>query len=124
MLRAMAAPNIPGPDAVAWFDRLPSLHDAEILSIHLNRRGPSILRVHARNVVDAGPVKGGRDAIVVFEFEGIRRLRLEGEEPVGASVVHGMKLRVVEQGYLLELSSSRGIGGEIVADAVAVRIEG
>jgi hypothetical protein len=122
----MPPPNIPGADAVAWFDRLPSFHGAEILSIHLNRRGPSILRIHAWDVTADVPglLTRDGDAIVVFEFEGIQRLRLQGEEAGGTSVIRGLKVGLTEQGYRLELFPSRGIGGEIVADGMAIRIEG
>ena len=64
------------------------------------------------------------DAIVVFEFEGIQRLRLEGEEEGDRSVIRGLKVGLTEQGYRLELFPSHGIGGEIVADDIAIRIEG
>jgi hypothetical protein len=122
----MPPPNISGADAVAWFDRLPSFQGAEILSIHLNRRGPSILRIHAWDLTTDVPGLLARDgdAIVVFEFEGIQRLRLEGEEEGDRSVIRGLKVGLTEQGYRLELFPSRGIGGEIVADDIAIRIEG
>ena len=122
----MPPPNIPGAAALAWFGRLPSFQGAEILSIHLNRRGASILRIHAWNLtIDVpGLLARDRDAIVVFEFEGIKRLRLESDDADGNSVVSALKLELTDQGYRLELFPSRGIAGEIVADEIAIRIEG
>jgi hypothetical protein len=121
----MRSPNIPGADAVEWFDRLPTFHGAEVLSFHLNRRGRSILRIHAWAAVASVPglPATDRDAIVVFEFEGIRRLRLEGEQPGGRTIIDALKLRLTDEGYRLELYPTLGIGGEIVAEAMAVRIE-
>lgn len=122
----MPPPNIPAADAVAWFDRLPVFHGAEILSIHLNRGGPSVLRIHAWDATTAVPglLAGDRNAIVVFEFEGIRRLRLEGEQRDGTTVIHALKLGRTEDGYRLELFPTHGIGGEIVAEGIAIRLEG
>ncbi len=122
----MPPPNIPGAAALAWFGRLPSFQGAEILSIHLNRRGASILRIHAWNLtIDVpGLLARDGDAIVVFEFEGIKRLRLESDDADGNSVVSALKLELTDQGYRLELFPSRGIAGEIVADEIAIRIEG
>lgn len=121
----MPLPNIPGAAALAWFGKLPSFQGAEILSIHLNRRGVSIIRVHAWAVATDVPglLARDRDAIVVFEFEGIKRLRLESHAE-GKSVVRALTLELTDQGYRLELLPSEGIGGEIVADEMAVRIEG
>lgn len=39
--------NIPGAMQLdSWFGCWPSFHDAEIISLHLNRNGNSFLRVH------------------------------------------------------------------------------
>jgi len=121
----MPSPNISGTAALAWFGRLPSFRGAEILSIHLNRRGPSIIRIHAWNVTTdvPGPVVQDGDAIVVVEFEGIKRLRLQSDDADRKSVVQGLKLELTEQGYRLELFPSHGIGGEILAEEMAMRIE-
>jgi hypothetical protein len=71
-----------------------------------------------------GLVARDGDAIVVFEFENIRHLRLEGDSGGERSVIRALKLGMTDQGYRLELFPSRGIGGEIVAEGVAMRIEG
>jgi hypothetical protein len=33
-------------DRYEWFGHWPSLHDAEVISLHLNRRGSSALALH------------------------------------------------------------------------------
>lgn len=39
--------SIPGgAELLAWFGYVPSFHDAEIIDLHLNRHGPSTLRIH------------------------------------------------------------------------------
>lgn len=121
----MPLPNIPGAAALAWFGQLPSFQGAEILSILLNRRGVSIIRIHTWNAATDVPglLARDRDAIVVFEFEGIKRLRLESHAEE-TSVVRTLTLELTDQGYRLELLPSTGIGGEIVAEEMALRIEG
>jgi hypothetical protein len=74
-------PEIPGADAVvAWFGHWPSFENAEVLSVVINRGGLSMIRIHAWNLsarVDrAGYFLREREAIVVFEFAGIKSLRL------------------------------------------------
>ena len=126
MLRAMPSPNISGAAALALFGGLPSFQSAEVLSVLLNRRGVSIVRVHAWNpAADVhGRLARDGDAIVVFELQGIRHLRLESNAAEGESVTRALRLELTDEGYRLELRPSQGIGGEIVADDIAIRIEG
>lgn len=120
----MPPPNIAGAAALSWFQRIPSFQGAEILSIHLNRVGPSKIRIHAwaAGMQDLGA--GAGDAIIVFEFEGIKQLRLQADEAEGRSVVRALQFERTALGYRLELFPSHGIGGEIVAEEMAIRIEG
>ena len=122
----MPPPNIPGAAALSWFARLPSFQGAEVLSIHLNQRGPSTFRIHAWTMASdsRGSLARDADVIVVFEFEGIKRLRLEAEGADGIRVAPGLKLERTALGYRLELFPSHGIGGEIVAEEMAMRVEG
>ena len=42
------APDIPGAtDVMAWFGYWPTFHDAEVLSIHLNRSSDSEVSLYA-----------------------------------------------------------------------------
>jgi hypothetical protein len=122
----MPPPNIPGAAALSWFGGLTPFRDAEILSMHLNHRGPLSIRIHAWTTPPgiAGVASRVADAIVVFEFDGIRRLRLEGDEAEATGILPALTLERTAQGYRLELRPSRGIGGEIVAEEMAMRIEG
>ena len=63
--------SIPGGlDLVAWFGRVPSFHDAEIVSLSLHRRAPSMLSIHAWNMTkevdDRGYFVLDRHAVVTF----------------------------------------------------------
>src|SRR6476660_3432162 len=52
-----------GADLMRWFGQVPSFHDAEILSLHLRRKGQSVLRLHGW--ILTGEV--GQDGYVVCE---------------------------------------------------------
>ena len=70
-----------------WFGCWPSFHDAEILSMHLDREpltgdvGPSLtVRFHAfemtREIDGDGRYKLEKHAIVTFDFDGVEELAL------------------------------------------------
>jgi hypothetical protein len=121
-------PLIPGAEAVAaWFGRWPSFHDAEILSVHLNRRAPSLIRIHTWNRGDTTDRHGRyireREAIVVFEFHAIMAFRMEGEDPDTQNVVQGLAVEDTGSGYRLRLFPSYGLSGEILVKHLVVRVE-
>jgi hypothetical protein len=121
-------PEIPGADAVvAWFGRWPSFHDSEVLSVVINRGGLSMLRFHAWNAsarVDRmGQFTREREAIVVFEFAGIKSLRLHGEDAGKQDHVHGDGIERTEQGSRFEFAPSFGLAGELTVEQIAVHVE-
>lgn len=72
-----------------WFGHWPSFHDAEVLSMHLDRKpiekgsGPSLtIRVHAfemtPEVDDRGYYKLTKHAIITLEFDGVDEVALDG----------------------------------------------
>jgi len=122
-------PPIPGADRVAaWFGLWPSFHHAEILSLHLNQRSPSLIRIHTWNVSDESD-RGGqhvrdREAIVVFELATLMLVHMEAEDVDRNDVIQGLSVEETEKGgYRLRLLPWRGLSGEIVAQELAVRIE-
>jgi hypothetical protein len=120
--------TIPGIESVlAWFGRWPSFHDAEILSVHLNRDGTSTIRIHTWNPTSKVDSEGRfireREAVVVFEFARIGWLKLDGEDADRQNVIAGLTLEAAPAGYRLHLSPCYGLAGEIVAERMAVRIE-
>lgn len=121
-------PEIPGVDAVvAWFGQWPSFHDAEILSVHINRGGLSVIRIHTWNLstkVDrTGHFVREREAILVFEFVGIKTLELQGEDADSQNVIQGLVIERTEQGYRLGLSPCYGIAGEMTVEQLTVHVE-
>lgn len=124
----MTPPDIPGADAVVgWFGQWPSFHDAEILSIHINRGGRSIIRIHAWNFSGKVDAKGywirDREGIVVFEFDRIKDIRLEGENADVQNVISGLWVEETQDGYRLILGPCYGVAGELVVEHLSVRVE-
>jgi hypothetical protein len=75
--------SIPGgPELLAWFGRVPSFHDAEIVRLDLNRRAASTLSIHAWNTTDRVDERGyfvlDRHAVVTFALEDVLDLQLGG----------------------------------------------
>jgi hypothetical protein len=121
-------PEILGADAVvAWFGQWPSFHDAEILSIVINRGGLSMIRIHTWNVSTrlgrTGQSIREREAILVFEFAGIKSLRLQGEDADRQNLVHGDGIERTEQGYRFGFAPSGGLAGELTVEQIAVHVE-
>jgi hypothetical protein len=63
-----------GARLVQWFGQVPSFHDAEILTLHLRRKGQSVLRLHWWNNTGAIGQDGyyvlDRHAVVTFTLDG------------------------------------------------------
>jgi hypothetical protein len=121
-------PDVPGADdVVRWFGQWPSFHDAEVLSVRLERGGRSVIRVHAWNVGAATDTDGRfireKEGIVVFEFAAIKDLHLEGEDADVQNVIAGLIVERVSAGYRLVLAPCYGLAGEIVAEELMVRLE-
>src|SRR5438067_11086704 len=72
-------------DLVAWFGYWPSFHDAEVLSIHLNRSGESSVAIqtwHRTNEVDdRGYFIATKHVLVTFMLEGIQSVQLNDFNP-------------------------------------------
>jgi hypothetical protein len=88
--------SIPGgPELLAWFGYVPSFHDAEIIDLHLNRSGPSTLRIHTwemdpdHRTEDWPPFT--KHVIVTFALEEIIGLDLEDFSP--QNVIMGLELK-------------------------------
>ncbi len=87
-----------GPELLAWFGYVPSFHDAEIIGLHLNRTGPSTLRIHTWDVTGKVDSKGffvhEKDVVVTFTLEEIESLELEGFSH--QNVIGGLELNRIE----------------------------
>ena len=122
-------PNIPGAESVVnWFGKWPSFHDAEIMTLHIDReQGASSMRIRAFALSDRTDSSGHfireRDALVVFEFTGIRSMRIDGEDADVQNVISSLQVEHVKDGYRLLLGPCYGMAGEIVVRALKVRLE-
>jgi len=129
-----------GAELVNWFGRVPSFHDAEILSLHLSRKGQSVLRLHAwiitGEIGDDGYFVLDRHAIVTFTLNEVMDLQLDGSS--FQNVISGLVLRHApdrpeRRGYLalnplpqdieIELEPCYGLSGLIRARAVSIAFE-
>jgi len=83
-----------GPELIAWFDRVPDFHDAEIVSLTINRRTPSILRLHGWTMrLEERPPRRiilDNHAVVTFTLEDIIDLQLNGFSH--QNVIYGLAL--------------------------------
>lgn len=127
-----------GLELLAWFGGVPSFHDGEVLSLHLDREGPSALRVYTwrlREVSDVGFTLA-RHAVVTFTLTGIVDLDLGGFSR--QNVLGGLVLRRAldrperrpsydfghsPNDYEIEMEPCVGLNGHLRANAVEVRVE-
>jgi hypothetical protein len=121
-----AARGIPGADQiVSWFGHWPSFHDSEVLQINLNRKGQSLIRLHAfrmtKQVDETGHFVLDRHAIVTFRLEGVSDLELVDFS--GKNVIFGLSLESVEAGLKMTLEPCYGVAGYVVARQISVSLE-
>src|SRR5712672_526387 len=74
--------EIPGAsDLFAWFGFWPTFHDGEVLSVHLDRSGPSRIRVHTRERINELDSRGyyvlRKHVIVMFILEDVSDSELD-----------------------------------------------
>ena len=109
-----------------FFGCWPSFHDAEVLSLELNRSGQSRLRVYT---FKATPPLENQSAytltkhvVVTFVMEGISELQLDGFS--GQNVISSLVVsRTPEGRYCLRLGECYGLSGTLVADQMRLEFE-
>jgi immunity protein 50 of polymorphic toxin system len=116
-------PDIPGASGLfAWFGFWPSFHDGEVLSLHLDRAGPSQLRVHTWEGTPQVDSRGygvlQKHVVVTFILENISDLELDGFSH--QNVLAELTLTELPDGYELKLWPCYGISGEIKARSVRI----
>jgi hypothetical protein len=92
--------SIPGgPELLAWFGYVPSFHDAEIIDFHINRTGPSALRLHTWDMDPGQRTEDGpsfmKHVVVTFFMEEIVGLNLEDFS--SQNVIMGLELKRVKE---------------------------
>ncbi|HSR06658.1 MAG TPA: Imm50 family immunity protein [Bryobacteraceae bacterium] len=99
--------DVPGAaELFVRFGSWPSFQDAEVRSVHLNREGPSRIRVATKQVV------------VTFVLGGVTELSLNGFN--GRNALSSLTLTKDSNGYTLELWPGHGISGAVTARSVRV----
>jgi len=88
--------QIPGGlELIAWYGREPSFHDAEIISLSLNKCAVSQLSLHSWMMTSEVDTQGyyvlDKHAVVTFHLEDIVELQLDGFSP--QNVIYGLNLR-------------------------------
>ena len=127
------APDIPGAaDVIAWFGHWPTFHDAEVLSITLDRSGESRVAIHAFEVTPEVNARGQyvltKHAVVTFFLDGFPRdqhgitnTRIEffnHQNMLSSASVHP-----VTEGYELVLEGCHGVDGAIFCTRMSVKLE-
>jgi hypothetical protein len=112
------------PELHDWFGHWPSFHDAEIVSLHLNRHGASTVRIHTWEMTNKTDDKGfyvlDKHVVVEFVLENISDLNFGGFS--GQNVVFGLTLDRKEEGFLLDFDPCHGLAGTIEAEKLSIRL--
>lgn len=125
----MPIPNeieeMPGAvDLYEWFGYWPEFHDAEILSLHLNRTGISQIRLHTwemtSEIDDHGFYVLRKHVIIEFTFENIRGVDLAGFNH--QNVISELAISRTNSGFRVDLGACYGLAGSIIADKIALRL--
>jgi hypothetical protein len=112
------AKDVPGySELVEFYGECPSFHDAEIVSVHLNRAGISQILINLGWWDTGSRGKGG--AVVTLLLEGIEDLDLDGFGH--QNVINGMALESAETGFELRLWPCHGISGSIRAKKISIQ---
>ncbi len=107
---------------VSWFGSWPGFHDAEIVSLDLDRKGVSTLQIYTfemtKEIDERGFFVHKRHVLVNFRMEEILSLTLSdfSEE----SVIFGLSLTPVAEGFKIDLDPCCGLSGTITAKRVSI----
>jgi hypothetical protein len=117
--------SVPGAQQVFdWFGYWPPFHDAEVLSIELNRTGMSKVRVHTfRMTSEVGP-KGfyicDKHCIVTFVLKEITGVELAHFNHQNA--LQGLGLHRENDEFVLLFAPAHGVDGTIRAKDVSIEM--
>src|SRR5262249_26734004 len=107
-----------------WFGYWPNFHDAEIISLHLNRNGNSSIRVHTwemTNEVDQnGYFVQTKHLVIEFILENVLGLNLSGFNH--QNVVFDIGIEKTDLGFRVTLGGCYGLEGTIEAERISLRL--
>ena len=128
-----------GTELLRWFGCVPTFHDAEVISLTLNRSGSSKLVLHGWLMTDEVDANGyivlDKHAVVTFELSGIVDLQLEGfnaQNALGQLILRRAPDRPERRAYMtrpkhddieIELEPCYGLSGLIRARSVSISVE-
>ena len=116
-----------GPELLDWFGgHAPRLHDAEVLEIILDRRGPVCsIKVHGFEMTPEVDASGyfvcTRHAVITFRLDEVTRLELEDFSHQNALMGLGVA-RTASGGFCLELDPANGVSGLVEAQRLEISI--
>ena len=118
--------QLPGADKLlALYGRWPSFHDAEIVSLYLNRSSGSSLVIHTfaltSGVDEAGRYITEKHALVSFHLGEVLDCELYGFNM--QNVTSGVEIDAVEGGYKLVLGGCFGLEGFVTAVTLRIELE-
>jgi hypothetical protein len=98
--------------------------DAEIVGLHLNRKGNSSLGVHTCEMTKEIDEKGyyvlAKHIGVEFIFEAVSGLSLEGFND--QNVLFGLAIEKTDSGFRVTLDNCYGLTGSIEAEKMSLRL--
>jgi len=126
------APDIPGAqEVIAWFGYWPTFHDAEVLSISLDRRSGCRVSIFAFEMTPEVDSQGryvlAKHAVVTFSMEdfpaddgGMSNTRIESfnrQNALSSAIVNKQP-----HGFELLLEGVYGVGASIVCERMSVSV--
>ena len=113
--------NIAGADMViSFFGYWPSFHDAAVLSIWIDREGPSVTILFKVNEMGPSNIEPDRRALVKMRWNDLEDLELSGCDPDGNNWIWGLDIEASEDCYVTTLKKMHGIQGRIIARQIEV----
>jgi hypothetical protein len=113
-----------GQEFCDWFGSTPSFHDAEVLSLHLDRALPTRLTIHTwrmTNKVEDGLFVLEQHVVVTFCLDAVSDCDLSGFNH--QNVVDGVEIEEVPNGLKLSLRDCFGLYGSLVARSIRIEFE-
>jgi hypothetical protein len=109
----------------AWFGYWPTFHDAEVLSVALERNGLSKLRVHTwhttKQVDEHGYYVRARHIVVSFILEKVTDCDLGAFNH--QNVLNSLSVEREAEGYRVTLGPCFGLNGSITARGLSIELE-
>jgi Immunity protein 50 len=107
-----------------WFGYWPRFHDAEILSLHLNRSGPLSLAVRTWEMTKELDEQGyyilAKHVVIELLMKDVVGLNLSGFSH--QNVIFGLNIEKIDEGFRVTLDECYGVSGAIEAGDISIRM--